>query len=94
MILHRVRGRTSRYVLLDAKTGDVKSDALVFFPADTYEGVLALEVLLRDYITGESPDTSKVELAGWLEQMKRTWEDIRNAEPWRKDDDGAQAAKD
>ena len=83
MILHRTKGRTSKYLVINARTGEVKSDAAVFFPAETYEGVLALERLLKEYITGEDSDTSKVELAGWLAQLKATWEDIKHAEAYK-----------
>ena len=82
MILHRTKGRTSQYLVINARTGDVKSDAVVFFPAETYEGVLALERLIKEHVTGFDSDTPHHELTAWLEQLKRTWEDIRNAEAY------------
>lgn len=78
MILYRTKGRTSRYVVLDPRTGEIEPDAAVFFPAKSRDGLIALNVLLQ-YVTKEDRNATKVELAAWIEELRQFWKEAENA---------------
>jgi hypothetical protein len=72
-------GRTSDFVVLNARTGEIVSDVLVMFPLHDCEAAW----MLSDYVNGLSLCGEELpELKAWSRHLTEIWKQREAAKAW------------